>query len=855
MPVSGKLIRELLLLFLLFGVQQSYAQRITRQYNNVSFSAALKDLNARQHKYTINFVYDELEDFRVTKSIRNQSVPDAIMQLIGFYPIKMTQVEDNIMVECTQKTPTKMIGRIIDNKNRPVDFANVALLNVSDSSLINGGVTNENGQFVIPCGARKAIVRVSCVGYITASNTFNIGKIGTITLKEATMNLQKVVVKGHRKTFEMTNEGLVTQVKGTPLSEAGTANDVMAQVPSVYGSDGKYRVYGKGEALVYVNGRKLTDEGELDRISSKDIASVTLNNNPGAKYDATVKAVIVIRTNKKQGDGLSGGFTSMARQGHSTSLSEGGNLNWRRGGLDIFGSLYYDLTQRYQHQIDKKTVIKDGEMWQMHSDIGIFPKSKAQIATKIGFNYVFNEKHSIGATYNVNFLPNSTASWPTYQCVMKNGTELESISYDMKWNRKTPPAHYVNAYYRGEFGKWNVVFDNDLVVSQNKAVQNIKEKSSASGESNVNSTNKADNVMAASKLALSYPVGKGKLEGGGEFIYTDRKETYNNVEQIIASTDDHIRENKLAGFLTYYLPLGKIDLEAGLRYEHTVSDYYEKGIWIDGQSRRYDKLFPNASLSFPIGKANFSLDYTMKTRRPSYQELSSNMQYDDVFTYEKGNPLLKPEIIHDITFAGLYKWVYLNFSFQHINDFIVNTIDLQPGEGKPLNILTNVNRSHMNTYTAVLSLSPSIGIWSPRLSLVLMGQNFEMVHYGQMLKLNNPLLMTNWFNSFSISKGYILTADMIGHTSGDNTIATLKPSFQLNLGITKKFKQWTFQFQATDVFRTARNSMFTYGTSMLLDKWNYSDSQAVKLTISYRFNSVNSKYKGTGAGNEEKSRL
>ncbi|MQP12973.1 carboxypeptidase-like regulatory domain-containing protein, partial [Prevotella copri] len=178
--------------------QTALAQRITRQYNNVSFSAALKDLNARQHKYTINFVYDELEDFRVTKSIRNQSVPDAIMQLIGFYPIRMTQVEDNIMVECTQKTPTKMIGRIIDNKNRPVDFANVALLNVRDSSLINGGVTNENGQFVIPCEARKAIVRVSCVGYITASNTFNIGKIGTITLKEATMNLQKVVVKAER---------------------------------------------------------------------------------------------------------------------------------------------------------------------------------------------------------------------------------------------------------------------------------------------------------------------------------------------------------------------------------------------------------------------------------------------------------------------------------------------------------------------------------------------------------------------------------------------------------------------------------------------------------------------------------
>ena len=127
MSVSGKLIRELLLLFLLLLVQQSYAQRITRQYNNVSFSAALKDLNARQHKYTINFVYDELEDFRVTKSIRNQSVPDAIMQLIGFYPIRMTQVEDNIMVECTQKTTLRYKGRIIDESGNAAEYANITL--------------------------------------------------------------------------------------------------------------------------------------------------------------------------------------------------------------------------------------------------------------------------------------------------------------------------------------------------------------------------------------------------------------------------------------------------------------------------------------------------------------------------------------------------------------------------------------------------------------------------------------------------------------------------------------------------------------------------------------------------------
>ena len=75
--MSKYLISLILLSVISMGVS---AQRITRQYNNVSFSAALKDLNARQDKYVINFVYDELENFRVTKSIKNQSVPDAIMK-------------------------------------------------------------------------------------------------------------------------------------------------------------------------------------------------------------------------------------------------------------------------------------------------------------------------------------------------------------------------------------------------------------------------------------------------------------------------------------------------------------------------------------------------------------------------------------------------------------------------------------------------------------------------------------------------------------------------------------------------------------------------------------------------------
>ena len=106
-----KIVFNLMLLMISMGMS---AQRITRQYNNVSFSAALKDLNARQDKYVINFVYDELEDFKVTKNIKNESVPDDIMNLIVFYPIKMKQVDNIIIVECIQKASNRMKGRIVD---------------------------------------------------------------------------------------------------------------------------------------------------------------------------------------------------------------------------------------------------------------------------------------------------------------------------------------------------------------------------------------------------------------------------------------------------------------------------------------------------------------------------------------------------------------------------------------------------------------------------------------------------------------------------------------------------------------------------------------------------------------------
>ena len=291
-----KRLRYVILLVGLMSISlhSAYAQRITHNFRNTSMSEALTVLAKSTKDYHINFIYDELEDFTVTTDVVKRTAPDAIRQIIGFYPMKMTIDGDNIFVECTQKSFTKMIGRVVDSNNRPIDFANVALLNVGDSSLINGGVTNENGQFVIPSKARKAIVRVSCVGYQTTFHSYNTSMIGTIVLHENTINLKGVKVKAMRENIKLGQEGMLVDIEHSDLNKIGTATDVLREMPRVdVSSDGMVNVFAKGSPLIYINNRQVRDLNELHQLKSDNIKNVEIVTAPGAKYNAEVKSEYV----------------------------------------------------------------------------------------------------------------------------------------------------------------------------------------------------------------------------------------------------------------------------------------------------------------------------------------------------------------------------------------------------------------------------------------------------------------------------------------------------------------------------------------------------------------------------------
>lgn len=99
----------------------------------------------------------------------------------------------------------------------------------------------------------------------------------------------------------MKGNALVTNVDGSSLALAGTANDVLVRIPMVVDNGGTLEVFGKGAPAIYVNGRKVNDLQELSQLNSRDIKNVEVITNPGAAYAADVKSVIRIRTNRRKG--------------------------------------------------------------------------------------------------------------------------------------------------------------------------------------------------------------------------------------------------------------------------------------------------------------------------------------------------------------------------------------------------------------------------------------------------------------------------------------------------------------------------------------------------------------------------
>ena len=828
------------------------AQKITRDYQNESLSKVLEDLNAATSDKTIYFIYDELEDFTVTSHFTDLPINEAIREVIGFYPMKVTYDNDKVFIECTQKEDTKVIGHIVDESGQPIEFANISLYN---EGFINGGVSNENGDFVIPCKAQRITLKVSYIGYKTVERNVSVGNVGIITLQPETYMVKGVEVKGEIPQYKMTSGGMTVDVQHSILHDVGTADDLLSMLPLVKARNGKYEVLTKGEPEIYINNKKVRDPIELKQLKSADVKSVDIITAPGAKYNAEVNAVIRIKTLKTQGDGFSLMATTQTWKNNKWNNYDDLTLKYRTGGLEAFANVALDNGHYSNDQnIDQELHISK-DLFNVHAELPV-RSSWTQLEYQAGLSYDFNADHSIGLSFSSQKNFYNRFSSDMEQRYLKNGAFDGDVRLLTDIREKDKPVWELNTYYIGKIGKLGIDLNATWLQRESEDNNNQQELSQEYSNRTITTQTKDKNTMVAGKLVLDYPVWKGVLSGGSEATSTKSQGHNLNQEDIIPESDTEMKEKNIAAFAEYELQLGQWHLNAGLRFEHVSADYTSFGIRQEEPSRTYNDWFPNLSAAWQKGKWGTQLSYSKRITRPPYNMLTSMVVYDSRILYEGGNPLLRPSVRHSIDFNLTYSWLTFVTGFTRENDFFTHVGNIYD-EAKEIAIFQPDNFDHQDRVYATIVASPKLGFWQPQATLHYYQQMFDAERYGAPKKLNKPEFsarLQSWFVIDPTAKALL----DVSYTGSNHWGFMYRGSnFMVNARLQKSFLkgQLSATLYANDIFRTAKNKVTTYYAIGQTAQDIYTYTQCVGLTLSYNFNASSSKYRGTGAGNEEKGRL
>ena len=849
----------LVYLLLCLTVSQATAQKISRSYHDLSLSEVLKDLNAASTRYEVSFIYNELEDFRVTTTLHRSSLPDAVRQVVGFYPMRITETDSVMTVECVHKTDRHLTGTIIDEQGQPVAYANIAVLNPTDSTLLCGGVSNESGVFVIPIDQPSVLARISFVGYRTIYKLCHTTKLGTIRMRPETMTIRGVVVNGERPKVQLQGNSLVMNVEGTVMERMGTAEDVLSRVPTISKKGEGYEILGKGAPLIYLNNRKLTDLQELRNIQSDNIKNVEVIQNPGVRYDATVQAVIIIHTKRATGEGLGVELQSWSRKGHGFANNERINLTYRTGKLELFANLFGAYNKRWEKGEFEQTVFAD-TLW----TIANRQKDKVYnpfLEGRFGFNYQIDDNNSFGGFYQNTYDYVKTRS-DYDDDLQANGNMYDHLQNSSVNRAEGAPKHQANLYYTGKIGKLSIDFNADYTYRDQRNRNQQQELSDEYDDRDVNTYALTRSRMMAEKLFVTHPLGKGQIEVGEEYTNTRWNSSFENTEGYIPNSNNEQHEQAIAPFMELSQQLGRIRLSAGLRYEHVKSEYFVSGVRRDDQSRTYNDLFPSVSLSTSVKNLQLSFSYAKRTQRPSYWQLSSDVMYENRLNRQTGNPYLKPVKSHNLNITAMWKWLFLTTNYTRRIDPILYTAESLAEDSK-VNFVTYKNYDHADWLSVTLGIQKDVKLgrsitWTPQYNIMLMKPWFSSTFLDAEKRFNHPMLSLQLGNILTLPNDWLLQGDFNMHTHGyQQNVWFNCTNAILSLSVSKDFfkRRLNVKLSGNDLFNGGINRFTLYSNRMMFRKVEDNDSRYVSLSLRYRFNVTPSKYKGTGAGNAEKSRL
>lgn len=663
-----------------------------------------------------------------------------------------------------------------------------------------------------------------------------------------THELQEVIVTAKQPATKLVGSTLVSTIPGSNLADLGTALDVLAQLPMIKVTDNTVSVIGKSNIEIYIDGRPMRDEQELQQLLSSNMKKVELLMAPGAAYESTTGAVLKITTRRNFVQGLSLTDQFLLECRRKWSVMDYLALSYRVGDWEFFVNGTINHNNSTNKGTTTNTLVYNGEKTIVGRSQNISSPTTVGVI-KGGFNYSRGAQ-SFGAYYRYNpergDFNNSGSEWlddnPAFSSVIDKRIRAHS--------------HLASLYYENTFAeKYLLHFDGDFRRSNEK--NNVVTTYPATVTPAVNSTDERKSTLWAGKLYLNFPLWNGEFTVGTQDSYTHTSLDYRmlntDISEYIPSSLTDARQTSAALYASWSRMFGKFSLSAGARYEYVDYDFKVDGKRDDDVSRRDHLLTPDLSLGYSFNdESQISISYKMATVKPPYSQLTGSLYYTGLHEIEGGNSGLRDEKMHDVQLFGMWKGFMLQADYTRSLDTYAFVKQIYPADN--LQLLMHPVNIDVSALSLYLVWSKPVRCWTPNITFGMYRQWLEL----ESTDYNKPLFSYFFDNTFSLPKGWTITANISGNSQGDMHTNRFGGSwFTMDASVGKSFlnKSLTVKLSATDIFNTANNdwTMNTYG--VFVDKRQSYDSRGVSLNIIYNFQPRKSKYKGSAASEAEMKRL
>ena len=777
------------------------------------------------------------------------------------------------------QNPTHTIkGKALSSNKEPIEFGNIIALNPNDSSMLKGAPF-ENGVFKLEQLTNDSVlIKITSVGYtdlyqlVTATKNDSLIDIGELILPQG-KSLKEVTITAKIPLFEMDGEKVKVNVENTSLNNAGNALDVLRRSPGVQvNSSDIVSVFGKGTAIIYLDGMLISTVDILKSLPSTDIKTIEIINNPSAKYDAGGRAVINIVTIKSNLQGYNGNIIQNTLYIKSLFTYTGFRFNYTRKKWTTNISLGTSKGQQWNSDIYKrKYKTKDSANVEMINSIYDTQKYTDVYYYRTGINYRPDSLTTIGLQYNGFYDSKDNRSENNNDILANNISQ-----YQLNTNTFGRPVTSNNAVNANYIRKLDTL-GSELFIAAQYGAFNIKNKSNIKQITYINNsitenqkrnlnTNSINIVGAQIDLTKAFTK-NWKLETGLKESFISktsdiRFETLNNSVWVSDSTYRNgfaFNENILAAYAELRYKKNKFNSRIGIRSELTHSDGFSKSLNQSIIDRNYINYFPSAFVGYDFTKdLTTSLTISSRINRPTFQDLDPFINYIDSVTSFRGNPYLLPEYTNSIEASLIYmKEANLTIGYNFTSGAMRLVVDKLTDSTDAFTAITQ-NLNNSETYSFGITIPYELEWWTTANYFGYFLNNFTYQQNGVLVKNYKPTYSIYLYDEFRFKKLFSLELTYEYTSAAVDGIFVSNPFSMFSATLKKTFfkDKLTCRFTANDLFSTY---VMSGNSNIPLYGLNYESKVSTHyflLALNYKFGKLkNNNYKNRSVSDEEYNRV